>query len=77
MQRDRVNELRLPPYHRLDLRLDHRRHFQRFNLVSFFSLLNACDRANLFRYFWNTRDNRQGRIYQWSRIPVGGFELEF
>ena len=30
VQRGRVNELRLPPYHRLDLRVDHRRHFGRF-----------------------------------------------
>ena len=77
VQRDRINELRLPPYHRLDLRLDHRRHFGRFNLVSFFTLLNAYNRANLFHYFWDTGDNRPGRINQWSRIPVGGFELEF
>ncbi len=77
VQRDRVNELRLPPYHRLDLRFDHRRHFGRFNLVSFFTLLNAYNRANLFHYFWDTGDNRPGRINQWSRIPVGGFDLEF
>ena len=77
VQRERINELRLPPYHRLDLRIDHRQHFERFNLVSFFTVLNAYDRANLYHYFWHSRDKRTGRVYQWSRIPVGGFELEF
>ena len=77
VQRDRINELRLPPYHRLDLRFDHRRYFERFNIVSFFTLLNAYNRANLFTYYWDESDHRQGRINQWSRIPVGGFELEF
>ena len=77
VQRERINALRLPSYHRLDLRVDHRRHFDRFNLVSFFTLLNAYDRANLYHYYWHSGDNRTGRVYQWSRIPVGGFELEF
>ena len=77
VQRHRINALRLPPYHRLDLRFDHRQHFGRFNLVSFFTVLNVYDRANLYHHFWDSDDNRTGRIYQWSRIPVGGFELEF
>ena len=68
MQGHRINALRLPPYHRLDLR---------FNLVSFFTVLNVYDRANLYHRFWDSDDNRTGRVYQWSRIPVGGFELEF
>ena len=49
----------------------------RFNLVSFTTVLNAYDRANLYRYFWHSGDSRRGRVDQWSRILVGGFELEF
>jgi hypothetical protein len=74
---DQVNARRLPPYHRLDLRLDHRQHYRAFNVVSFFSLLNAYNRANLFTYYWDQDQERVGRIDQWSIIPVGGFELEF
>ncbi len=77
VQRDQINARRLPAYHRLDLRIDHRQHFERFNLVSFFTLLNAYNRDNLFTYYWDKSDNRQGRINQWSLLPVGGFELEF
>ena len=77
IQRDAVNDKRYPAYHRLDLRFDHRKHYERFNIVSFFTLLNAYNRANIFSYYWDESDNEQGRIDQWSFIPVGGFELEF
>ena len=72
-----INERRLPAYHRLDLRIDHREQYDHFNVVSFFTLLNAYNRANLFTYYWDKSDNAQGRIDQWSFLPVGGFELEF
>ena len=77
IDRQRVNDERLPAYHRLDLRFDHRAHYERFNLVSFFTLLNAYNRANLFTYYWDKSDQRVGRIDQWTFLPVGGFELEF
>jgi len=77
IQRDQVNARRLPSYHRLDLRFDHRKHYERFNLVSFFSLLNAYNRSNIFTYYWNESDRQKDRINQWSILPVGGFELEF
>ena len=77
IQRDRLNTERLPPYHRLDLRFDYRKHYERFNLVSFFSLLNAYNRSNIFTYYWDDSDNRVDRINQWAFLPVGGFELEF
>jgi hypothetical protein len=77
IRRDQVNAKRYPPYHRLDLQLDYRKHYERFNLVSFFALLNAYNRANIATYYWDKSDHQRGRIDQWSRIPVGGFELEF
>ena len=77
IQRDRINTERQPAYHRLDVRLDHRMQFERFNLVSFVSVFNVYNRRNLFRYFWSTRRNATRRSNQWGFIPVGGFELEF
>jgi hypothetical protein len=77
VQRELLNRRRYPAYHRLDLQMDYRRHFRRFNLVTFFSLLNAYNRANLYAYYWDKSENAQDRIDQWRFIPVGGFELEF
>lgn len=41
VRRDRINGERHAAYHRLDLRFDHRRHYRRVTLVSFFSVLNV------------------------------------
>ncbi len=77
VQANRVNRERLDAYHRLDLRFDHRQHFDHFNIVSFFTLLNTYNRANIFTYYWDESEGKTGRIEQWSFLPVGGFELEF
>ena len=77
IDRDRINAERLPSYHRLDLRFDYRKHYDRFNLVSFFTVLNSYNRANLFTFFWDEDEGRVDRIDQWSFLPVGGFEFEF
>ena len=77
IQRDRINSKRFSPYHRLDLRFDYRRPYESFNLVSFFTVLNAYNRANIFTYYWDDDENRRARVNQWRIIPVGGFELEF
>lgn len=77
IQRDRINSERYSAYHRLDLRFDYRKHFENFNLVSFFTVLNTYNRANIFTYYWDSDESRVKRIDQWSFLPVGGFELEF
>ncbi|MFC1526369.1 TonB-dependent receptor plug domain-containing protein, partial [Candidatus Latescibacterota bacterium] len=77
IQRDRINEERYPAYHRLDLRFDHREHYERFNLVSYLTLLNAYNRKNIASRYWDEDEQTTGRVNQWTFIPVGGFELEF
>ena len=77
VQKELLNSRRYPSYHRLDLQMDYRRHYRHFNLVTFFSLLNAYNRANIYTYYWDKSENARGRIDQWSILPVGGFELEF
>ncbi|MCC7264164.1 MAG: hypothetical protein IT369_16770, partial [Candidatus Latescibacteria bacterium] len=77
VDREGLNSQRYPAYHRLDLQLDYRRHYRHCNLVTFFSLLNTYNRANIYTYYWDKSENRRGRIDQWRFIPVGGFELEF
>ena len=73
----RINGERHAAYHRLDLRFDSRRHYPNVTLVSFFSVLNAYNRDNVFHYYWDAEDNRPRRSTQWGFLPVGGFELEF
>lgn len=77
VDREQLNSERYPAYHRLDLQMDYRRHYRHCNLVTFFSLLNTYNRANIFTYYWDKSENARGRIDQWRFIPVGGFELEF
>ena len=77
VRRDRVNAERLAAYHRLDVRFDHRRHFRRVTLVSFFSVLNAYNRRNVFRRYWDAEAERPRPLRQWGLLPVGGLELEF
>ena len=77
VRRGRINAERHAAYHRLDLRFDHRRHYRDVTLVSFFSVLNAYNRDNVFHHYWDAEDNRPRRSTQWGFLPVGGFELEF
>ena len=73
----RINAERFPAYHRLDLRVDERRQYARFNLVSYFDVMNVYNRKNLASYYWDDDAQKPDRIDQWTFIPVGGFELEF
>jgi hypothetical protein len=64
-------------YHRLDLRLDHRIHGRRADIVMFWDLQNAYDRRNeAFRY-WHHRDGEVKTWYGWRIMPVFGITAEF
>lgn len=73
----RVNEDRIPAYHSLNLRVDRRFNFSGSNLIVFFSVWNAYNRKNVSQYYWNEIDRKEEVLYQWSLLPVGGFEFEF
>ena len=75
--KDRVNEARLPAYHSMNLRVDRRFHFRHSNLIVFFSVWNVYNRKNISTYYWNVPDKKADKIFQWSTLPVIGFELEF
>lgn len=68
---------RLPAYHRLDLRVDHRRQWGRFHLVTYIDLENVYARDNVLtqRYSHDRRDPEP--VLQWKLLPVGGLSLEF
>ncbi|MBN2012063.1 hypothetical protein JW960_22230 [candidate division KSB1 bacterium] len=73
----RVNAERYPDYHTLNIRFDRRFYFNQSTLVAYFSLWNAYNQKNIATYYWNKTDNKQDTIYQWSFLPIGGFEFEF
>jgi len=73
----RINALRYPPYHRLDLRVDRRFHFNKWNLVIYFDLQNAYNRGNVYGFIWDNVEEKVTTVYQWRIMPVGGFSIEF
>ncbi|MBN1352169.1 TonB-dependent receptor [candidate division KSB1 bacterium] len=73
----RINEARLEPYHRLDLRFDHRSFYNKVTLVSYFSLENAYNRRNQSEAYWNNASGKTDFRYQTGFFPIGGFSLEF
>lgn len=73
----RINEERYAPYHRLDLRFDHRSYFKNITLVSYFSIENVYNRQNEHTRFWNSDTKETVFAHQTGFFPVGGFSLEF
>lgn len=73
---DRVNAVRYPDYHSLNIRCDRRFHFTRSNLVCYLSVWNLYQRKNVAMYFWKPGSNEQGTISQWGLLPVFGLEYE-
>lgn len=68
---------RLPAYHRLDLRVDHRRQIGRFHLVTFVDLENVYDRDNVLLQRFSHDRAAPEAVYQWKLLPVVGVSLEF
>lgn len=73
----RVNALRLPSYHSLNLRFDRRFHFSGSNLMLYVSVWNAYNRKNTANYYWNEIENKPDFSYQFSLLPILGIEFEF
>ncbi|MCF7802994.1 MAG: TonB-dependent receptor [Candidatus Marinimicrobia bacterium] len=74
---DRIHSERYDPYHRLDLRFDHRTYYKNFTLVSYFSVENVYNRQNEHTRFWNNDTKETVFAHQTGIFPVGGFSLEF
>lgn len=72
-----INSKRYPDYHSLNIRFDRRFHFRGSSIVAFLSLWNVYNRKNIAGYFWNEIDKKEDVYYQWTFMPIGGFEYEF
>ncbi|MDX9758736.1 MAG: TonB-dependent receptor [Bacteroidota bacterium] len=73
----RINGQRHPDYHALNLRVDHRCHFDRSALVVYLSVWNAYNRKNVAGYIWDERHQRVKTLFQWGLLPIFGIEWEF
>ncbi len=74
---NRINEVRYADYHSLNIRFDRRFHFNKTNLITYFSIWNAYNRKNIAAYYWNEFENKQDTFNQWSLLPIFGLEYEF
>ena len=72
-----ANSDRLPPYHRLDLRVSKTFQFSRWKLGLFLELLNAYNRKNLLDYRYNQNYTEREDVNQLPIIPYLGITAEF
>ncbi|MCX6563019.1 MAG: TonB-dependent receptor [Candidatus Aminicenantes bacterium] len=68
---------RYPDYMTFNFRLDRRWVFSRSSLNLFLSIVNAFNRKNMDRYYWNRIENKPDVVYQAPLIPVFGVEYRF
>jgi outer membrane receptor protein involved in Fe transport len=71
-----LNTDRYPDYHRLDVRIDRRFLFEKWNFVIFFDLVNIYNRDNIWSFQYND-DGTVDEILHYKTLPVGGISLEF
>ncbi|RKU19545.1 hypothetical protein C6501_01305 [Candidatus Poribacteria bacterium] len=71
------NSERLPPYHRLDLRVSKVFRFNSWELGIFVELLNAYNRKNLLDYQYEEDYKDKNPIYQFPILPYLGITATF
>ncbi len=73
---DDMNGSRYTAYQRLDLMLNSRYNFDKWNLVVSFSLQNVYNQKNVAGYS-HEDDGTKSAVHQYSLFPVLGVEIEF
>jgi len=46
-------------------------------MIIYLSVWNAYGRENIAQYIWDEVKNQQGKLKQWSTLPVIGIEYKF
>ena len=72
-----TNSDRLPPYHRLDLRVSKTYQFGNWKLGAFLELLNVYNRKNLLDYNYSENYTKREDVNQLPFIPYLGITAEF
>jgi hypothetical protein len=73
----RINENRYKPYHRLDLRVDHRTFYKWGTWIEYITIDNAYNRDNDLYVYWNKAQQKTEFANQLGIFIAGGFSLEF
>ncbi|PKK83697.1 MAG: hypothetical protein CVT49_07350 [candidate division Zixibacteria bacterium HGW-Zixibacteria-1] len=77
LDRNNINGERLPDYHGMSVRIDHRFNFTHSNLRMYLSIWNLYNRKNVATYDWSKAEERTHFNHQLSFLPVAGFEYKF
>ncbi len=56
---------------------DLRFNFSHSDMIVYFAVWNAYNRANVANYYWNEIEKKQDEMLQWSMLPIFGVEFEF
>ena len=72
-----TNSGRLPPYHRLDVKISKAFRFNSWEMSLFLELLNAYNRKNLLDFSYSDDYTERDEIYQFPLIPYLGITTEF
>jgi hypothetical protein len=71
----RINTLRYPAYHRLDLRVQKRFVFKKWTLDAYIDIQNLYNRKNIYYKFWN--DGQEHTVHYLPLIPFIGLQAGF
>jgi hypothetical protein len=71
-----VNSERMRPYRRLDFHIQRRWFYTRLSLLTYVEVENVLNTKNLWGYQYN-QDGTRTEVYQFGRMIIGGFVLEF
>jgi hypothetical protein len=73
----RLVSARSPDYHSLSVRIDREFRFKSSVLLAYLSVVNALNRKNVARNYWDRISNNPGVIHQSPILPVFGLEYRF
>ncbi|MRR08696.1 TonB-dependent receptor [bacterium] len=71
-----VNSARMNPYRRFDIHIQRRWFYSKLSLLTYFEVENVFNTKNLWGYQYNG-DGTRTEVYQFGRMIIGGFVLEF
>jgi hypothetical protein len=73
----RVHGSRLPPVHRLDLRLDRRVRWAGADFALFFEAQNVYNRRAVLEFEWNEKTRAPHAVRQLGTLPILGLNVKF
>ncbi|MGE5496529.1 MAG: TonB-dependent receptor [Syntrophothermus sp.] len=76
IDQSKINTVRYPDYHTLNIGIEKKFFFNSQSLDLYLNIMNAYNRKNVAQYSWNSIENKQATVYQWSIMPVLGVEYE-